>query len=937
MLVGGPSQSDVEFSGSHSVTRLAEQSAVTAFLDSAAVSATGLIIDGEPGIGKTTLYRDAVRAASARGFKVMTAQGDPGEVTFSFAALSDLLAGVDHESFECLSSTQRAMVNSLLLHDHAPAATDERGAAAAFQSVVQWLSARTPVLIAIDDGQWLDTPSATAIRYVARRVQGPIGVLVTTRSGEPGSLEAQIRLQMAHPDALRRVHMTPLTMGGLHALVTKRHGKVLPRPQMRRIQEISGGNPFYALELVRAVEDGRGIDGTLPETLAAIVAARLQGLEQEAAPLLLAAACAAKPTVEMVSQATGVDEERVVELLERGEAAHVVAVVGTAIEFSHALLSAGVYDAAQPADRRAMHRRLAELVDAPELKARHLALAATSADPATLAALDAAAVATREHGAPTAAAELVELAIALGGDDPIRRILAARYHFDAGAIAAARQHLKGLSDDLPTGAIRGAVVILQGAIDGYDGSFTAAVEGLTRGLEDAVESPHLRLQALMTLAPATGITGDFEQALAYAREAVDVADQIPDTAFQSQARALAAMLHFQYGRGVEEHTITEALRLQGSTPFGHVHHRADAVKAVIDAGTGDLQQAQQVIQALREHAADRGNEIDAIWVDTQATMINIWSGRYDDAATIAEEATRRAEEIDGHHPRVFAASCRAAVAAHTGREQEAREAADLAIALAHATGGIYLARSPLTSLGFLETSLGNYTAAINAFEPLLRTFDPAHDTELISGGYLPDAIEALTALGRLDEAQPLIEALETNGNRLQRPWMLATGARGRCLWLAARGDLPAAEATALTALEHHRELPMPFETARTRLVLGQIQRRRRHRKPAEDHLVAAHHAFERLGAPLWLRRAAAELNHLKRSTTRGAGLTPAEERVARRAADGLSNREIAAELFISPKTVEMNLSNVYRKLGIRSRSQLHTHLPDANTREIPGT
>ncbi|WP_133148041.1 hypothetical protein [Mycobacterium lehmannii] len=119
------------------MTRLAEQSAVTAFLDSAAVTATGLIIDGEPGIGKTTLYRDAVNAASARGFKVLMAQGDPGDVTFSFAALSDLLAGVDLESFECLSSVQRAAVNSLLLHDHTPAATDERGAGAAFQSVVQ--------------------------------------------------------------------------------------------------------------------------------------------------------------------------------------------------------------------------------------------------------------------------------------------------------------------------------------------------------------------------------------------------------------------------------------------------------------------------------------------------------------------------------------------------------------------------------------------------------------------------------------------------------------------------------------------------------------------------------------------------------------------------------------------------------------------------------
>lgn len=937
MLTGGSIQSEVRAGESRSVLRFAEQAAVTAFLDRAADTATGLIVDGEPGIGKTTLYRDAVDDALARGFKVLTAQGDRAEVTFAFSGLSDLLADVDLEALDSLSPLQRAALDGLLLHERTPAASDERGAAAAFQTVVESLAARTPVLIAIDDMQWLDTPSATAVRYVARRVGGPVGILATARTGEPGSLDAQLRLQMADPDALRRVTMTPLTMGGLHALITKRHGKVLPRPQMRRIHEISGGNPFYALELVRAVEDGRGIDGTLPETLAAIVADRLAGIEREAAPLLLAAACATKPTVAMVSQATGVDEERVVELLERGEAAHVVSVVGAAIEFSHPLLSAGVYDAAEPADRRAMHRRLAELVATPEIKARHLALAATSADPATLAALDAAAVATREQGAPTSAAELVELAITLGGDDPIRRILAARYHFDAGAIAAARRHLKGLSESLPPGAIRGAAVTLQGAIDGYDGSFTAAVEGLTRGLNDVDESPHLRLQALMTLAPAIGYTGDVEQALAYGREAVHVADQTCDAALQSQARALAAMLAFQYGRGVDDHALAEALRLQGSTPFGHVHHRADVVKAVIDAGTGNLREARDVMQALREQAADGGNELDAIWVDTHATMINIWLGRYDDAATIAEEATRRAEEIAGHHPRVFAASCRAAVAAYTGREHQAREAAHVAVDIARATGGHYLARSPLTSLGFLETSTGNYAATMDTLGPLLDSFDPAHDTEIVNGGYLPDAIESLTALGRLDEALPLIDALETNGGRLNRPWMLAIGARGRCLWLAARGDLPAAEDAAITALEHHRELPMPFETARTQLVLGQVQRRRRHRKPAEENLTAAHRAFERLGARLWAQRAAAELNYLSGGATTGSGLTPAEERIARRAAAGLSNREIAAELFLSPKTVEMNLSNVYRKLGIRSRSQLHSHLPGPDTREIPAS
>lgn len=157
MLTGGSIHSGVQPSEPRSVTRLAEQAAVASFLDAAAATATGLIIDGEPGIGKTTLFRDAVDAASARGFKVLTAQGDPGEVTFAFAALSDLLADVDQEVSGFLSPLQRAALDGLLRQNQGPAATDERGAAAAFQSMVQWLADRAPVLIAIDDGQWLDT------------------------------------------------------------------------------------------------------------------------------------------------------------------------------------------------------------------------------------------------------------------------------------------------------------------------------------------------------------------------------------------------------------------------------------------------------------------------------------------------------------------------------------------------------------------------------------------------------------------------------------------------------------------------------------------------------------------------------------------------------------------------------------------------------------
>jgi DNA-binding CsgD family transcriptional regulator len=205
------------------------------------------------------------------------------------------------------------------------------------------------------------------------------------------------------------------------------------------------------------------------------------------------------------------------------------------------------------------------------------------------------------------------------------------------------------------------------------------------------------------------------------------------------------------------------------------------------------------------------------------------------------------------------------------------------------------------------------------------------------GAFLPDAVETFVAVGRLDEAEPLVQALETNGPRLDRPWMLAVGARGRAMLLAAHGDLDAAAVAAHAAVRHHERLPMPFERARTRLLVGQLQLRNRQRRIATQTLTEARDAFEAAGAPLWAARARAELARLNRTASDRSGLTTSERRVAERAAAGMSNRDIAAALFLSPKTVEMNLSRVYRKLGIRSRAQLHTRLKLAESREDPGS
>jgi len=186
---------------------------------------------------------------------------------------------------------------------------------------------------------------------------------------------------------------------------------------MDRIHEVSGGNPFYAIELARAIaERAPGVETSLPRTLADVVRARLGGLDPHVHDALLAASCMAAPTVELVSTATRSDDDRLIELLENAESNGIIAIDGNRIHFAHPLLARGVYTEAAPGQRRTMHRRLADIVDEPELRARHLALAATSGDQLTLRALDTAAESARVRGAPAAAAELMDLAIGLGGD-----------------------------------------------------------------------------------------------------------------------------------------------------------------------------------------------------------------------------------------------------------------------------------------------------------------------------------------------------------------------------------------------------------------------------------------------------------------------------------------------------------------------------------------
>jgi DNA-binding CsgD family transcriptional regulator len=346
------------------------------------------------------------------------------------------------------------------------------------------------------------------------------------------------------------------------------------------------------------------------------------------------------------------------------------------------------------------------------------------------------------------------------------------------------------------------------------------------------------------------------------------------------------------------------------------------------------------MQDVRRRCIERGAESLMMVVSSHSALIEIWRGNFIGAAQIAEDAMEWAEQLGGDQALATAQTARAAVAAYTGREREARAAARAALDAAQRCAAPSLTDRPTAFLGFLELSLGNYAEAVASLDPLICKFDSLPGTEIVIASFLPDAIEAMIGLGRLDVAEPLIDALEHNGRWLDRPWMLAVGARCRSMWLAAHGDVAAADRVVRQALREHERLPMPFERARTQLLLGQLLRRQRRKDLAAVAVHEALRAFDEMGTPLWADRARAELTRTRVNPAQDFGLTPSEQRVAELAASGMTNRDVAATLFISPKTVEHNLARAYRKLGIHSRAELGQRIGHPNLGEStdsPGT
>ncbi|KUI10278.1 LuxR family transcriptional regulator [Mycolicibacterium acapulense] len=892
-----------------------EEKAVADFLQSASHAPSALLIEGEAGIGKTTLWQATSERARSRGFRVLSARNPSTESVLAYATLTELLANVDAAEFGDLPAAQRSAIERIRCDDGADAApTDRRAVAAAFLSVVEGLASRQPLLLAIDDVQCVDPSSSHVLSYTARRLSGPVGVLGTLRTD---GTEGYTWLQLRRPDATQRISLQPLTSRMLHAVVTQHLEHPLPRAKLARIHQISGGNPFYAIELAK-VADGRP-EVPLPDTLAAVVEARLSGLNPETMDALLAAASVANPSVDLVAAAVGTEHERAVELLEAAEQRGVVVIEGSRIRFTHPLLATGVYTGVAAEDRRRMHHRLAGFVDEPELQARHLALAATVGDDATVSALERAATSAHARGAPVAAAELIELAIALGGDTAERRMRLAAYCFDGGDPSRARALLEGVVGDLAPGPIRAEARHMLAVVRFVDDGYTEAVELLTTALEDATEGP-AKAVMLTTLAYGLYMTGDHASAWLRAEESVAYTEQVGIPGLLSLALGVRATIQFFLGGGVDDASMRRALELEDTETFTPIMLRPSVEHALMLACTGDLDTAYERMREISRRCTDRGEEGEVVFVDFYVALTRIWRADFPEAKRVAHEVSALARQLGGEFPAMLSLVLQAWLAAYDGAESKARLAAADAIDACRRSGTAWHEDWALSALGFLEVSLGNYGAAMEFLDPLVSRFAP-ESTEIQAAEFIPDAVEALVELGRATEAEPLVAALERNGRRLDRAWMLAVGGRCRAMLHAAEGDLRDAASCARRALENHHRLAMPFERARTQLLLGQLQARLRDRQAAST-LNEALVTFEAIGTPVWAERAKSSRDELRSAASRPDALTAAELRIAELAAVGLTNRDVAGELFLSAKTVEATLARVYRKLDIRSRAEL---------------
>jgi class 3 adenylate cyclase/DNA-binding CsgD family transcriptional regulator len=894
------------------VGRRRERATIDALLARARAGESGsLVVRGEPGIGKSALL--AYAAARADGMDVLTTSSVEAEADLAFAGLHGLLRPILGSLSRLPAVQANALAGALGL---APSSSSERFlVSAAALGLLAEAADRRPILCLVDDAQWLDTPSAEALVFAARRLRAErIAILFGARVGDPRTFEGP---------RLPELILEGLEDEDARALLSDRPGPLAASVRARLLRE-AAGNPLALLELPAGLsEEQRAGAATLPDTipltsrLQAAFAERIDPLPEATRTALLVAATddtGDVPAVVRALEALGVAPHA----LEPAEALGLLVTSGGQIAFRHPLVRAAVFGAATIAQRQRTHAALAAALEGEEHADRrvwHQALATLTADEDVAAALEAAARRSQLRGGHSSAATAFERAAKLSETDSAR---ARRLGAAAEAAWAAGQGeragaLIARSLALVDGPERARLLYLRGVIEGRGGSLVDAVETLREGMA-ASDDSSLTLTILREASDFAEYAGDYEQLTELCVRAREIQPVTETDRF-----IVAAMASFA-AELLCDHVGAARLCAEATELAEGLDDPQCLIWAAGTAGRegmwGDgLRHASRAVHLAREQAL---LSILPYALRTQAYQL-LGRNQFDLSYSAAEEGRQIALDIGHGWVAAWNVAHLAAIDALRGDDDRVHAHVEELHAYIRPSEADSPSSHIARAFGLLELTLGRPSEALDRLLVPLDNLRYRTSPLVVFG--LPDAVEAAARSGRLDEIGAHLDRYASWVEQVPSPARRSLLARCRALADDARAERHFEEAVALGDA-----LP-PFERARNELLYGEWLRRERRRVDARAHLRVAVELLQPLGVPPWEERAQAELRAsgetLHRHDASALGrLTPQEHQIALLVAEGLTNREIGAQLFLSPRTIDYHLRKVFAKLQIASRLEL---------------
>lgn len=865
----------------------------------------GLVLHGDPGIGKSALLEFARTRATE--MCVLTSVGVETEHELGYATLHRLLLPVlDQRS--ALPEPQAQALGVVFGHDVGPA-PDRFLVALASLSLLSELATQRPVLCLVDDAHWADRASLETFQFVGRRLRTePIAMALAARVGEGGRVDGS---------GLTSVPLAALDRSAARQLLVEHAGDRLSGSEQDEVLRASAGNPLAIREFARSRHSiRRGEPLPLAEGLRRAFLDRARGHGPAALGLLLLVAAdgtARMAVLRAAAEHIGTD----IAHLDRGELDDMVVVDGSAVMFRHPLMRSAIYHAAGPGRRREAHRALAAALatEPAELARRawHLGQAADGPDELVASELERSARSTLRRAGPAAAAVALQRAAELSEvpTQRARRLVSSGVcWFHAGDIKRATHTLDqaaGLSPNA-TQADDLEVVEIRALIEMGSRVPSRAVATLCTVIPRIpFDQPRRRFRLIGLLGEAVSLADRSDQ-LTEILTALDgtrtAGHDIDDVLTRLLAASIRAYSGVTYTLAAGDLAAVERL-----TDLTELYQ---ASRSALFLGQYDL--ARRIWNRALRHGRTLGAAGDLAWILRFAVTDELRAGRYDSAEAYADEGHQLATETGQTNLARHYQSRLAMIAAIRGRDDQARRLAELVLADARARDLPQLAAMSRHALGLLDLVAGRYTDALRHFEAM---HSDGQSMPLSTRSYrmsgvrrhaVPDLIEAAAMTGDPERATSLLDRYSQWAETVNSPALRALAARARAFVESAETK----EHYFHEALKYHDESPRPFDQARTQLLFGEHLRRQRRRSDARPHLRAALETFTRLDATTWAQRVRQELRAIGESTNLPAAgtlatLTPQELRISLAVAQGATNREIAGQLFLSPRTVDYHL------------------------------